>query len=75
MRRSLRKFLPAICLLAVLAGLAAGWFSPERQAARYVKAHQAELQEAMDRATTEQNLRQTVQQVMHLIHQTVASRA
>lgn len=33
------------------------------------------LQEAMDRATTEQNLRQTVQQVMHLIHQTVASRA
>lgn len=33
------------------------------------------LQEAMDHATTEQNLRQTVQQVMHLIHQTVASRA
>lgn len=33
------------------------------------------LQEAMDRATTEQNLRQTVQQVMHLIHQTAASRA
>ncbi|WP_270528119.1 glycerate kinase [Mitsuokella jalaludinii] len=33
------------------------------------------LQEAMDRTTTEQNLRQTVQQVMHLIHQTVASRA
>ena len=48
MRRSLRKFLPAICLLAVLTGLASGWFSPERQAARYVKAHQAELQEAMD---------------------------
>ena len=33
------------------------------------------LQEAMERATTEQNLRQTVQQVMHLIHQTAASRA
>ena len=33
------------------------------------------LQEAMDRATTEQNLRQTIQQVMHLIHQTVALRA
>lgn len=33
------------------------------------------LQEAMDRATTEQNLCQTIQQVMQLIHQTVASRA
>lgn len=33
------------------------------------------LQEAMDRATTEQNLRQTVQQVMHLIHHTAALRA
>lgn len=33
------------------------------------------LQEAMDRATTEQNLCQTVQQVMHLIHHTAALRA
>lgn len=33
------------------------------------------LQEAMNRATTEQNLRQTIQQVMHLIHHTAALRA
>lgn len=33
------------------------------------------LQEAMDRTTTEANLRQTMQQIMHLIHQTAAYRA
>ena len=49
MRRSFQKALAAICLLAVLAGLAAGWCSPERRVARYVTAHRAELQEAMDR--------------------------
>ena len=49
MRRSFQKALAAICLLAVLAGLAAGWFAPERRVTRYVNAHRAELQEAMDR--------------------------
>lgn len=39
----------ALCLAAALVWLSIGWFVPERRVARYVEAHQTELQTSMDR--------------------------